>query len=72
MFKHTQGQVSVSMNLDPINKKNWSTINDKNMKTKTPKNNPFEWDVLRKQTHRNNLLKDVLNFNHVITITSEI
>ena len=33
----TQRQVSGSMNIDTINAKNRSTINDAKMKTKTPK-----------------------------------
>ena len=41
------------------------------MKTKTLNNNTSQWNVLRKQTVRNNPLRDVLIFNHMTIITAE-
>ena len=40
------------------------------MKAKTPENNNSQWNDLSKLNLRNNLLKDVLDFNHVAIITA--
>ena len=37
IFSHTQGQLSVSMNVDQVNATNNSAINNSKIKTKTPK-----------------------------------
>ena len=42
------------------------------MKTKTTNKNTSQWNVGRKSTPRNNILKDVLIFNHVKIITAGI
>ena len=49
---------------------NSPNINDVEMKTKTPKNNTFKQIFLKKLTHRKNLLKYVMNFNHMKIITA--
>ena len=51
----TQRQVSGSMNIDTINAKNRSTINDAKMKTKTPKKNTSKYNFSRKPTNRSNI-----------------
>ena len=48
-----------------------STINNAKMKTKTPNNNTYQCNFLKKLTLRSNLLKDLLVFNHVTIITAE-
>ena len=47
---------------------NMSTINDANIKTKTPNNNTSKCDVLRKLNYRSNLFKDALNFNNMTIV----
>ena len=44
-------------------------INDANMKSKTPKNNTYQLNVLRKPTFRNKL-KNVVSFKHVKLIAA--
>ena len=51
---------------------NSPNINDVEMKTKTPKNNTFKQIFLKKLTHRKNLLKYVMNFNHMKIITASL
>ena len=40
------------------------------MKDKTPNKNTSKWHILIKIALRSNILKDILNFNHLTIITS--
>ena len=51
---------------------NRSKISNPKMKTKTTNKNTSQWNVGRKSTPINNILKDVLSFNHVKIITAGI
>ena len=49
-----------------------STINKSNIKTENPKENNFKCNDWRKVTQRSNLWKEVLTFNHLTIIASEL
>ena len=52
--------------------KNKLTTNGAKIKTKTPKDTIFKWNLLRKLTHRSNVFEELLNSNHLKTITGEL
>ena len=59
------------MNAYLINTKNKATIDDAKIKTKTPKDNNFKYNVGRKSTRRIDLLIQVLALDHLIIKTAK-
>ena len=57
--------------LNRLTQANRSKGNYTKIKTKNPKNNTSKWNVLKKIDCRNDVLKDVLNFNHMTIIAAE-